>query len=553
MVVSGGRTSALTLTVANTGELTSEPVALGVRLPAGVTWTGSLDDPLWACVAGGSPAQVRCDGPALAPEGTAQLALPLVAVAGTVGPLEPALVTATADDADDAPPVTVAVSGRAPRITIRQASVAVQDDDRGQVAFVVAAERDDEQAADAAEVAASVTLPDNLVVDPKRASLPMPDACTASGDGRTVDCRWNVLAAGDVAEVRLPVTSGYAASSLVHIEASATGAHGPVVADAPVAGRSGGLAERFSTATGGWAVTESGAAVLSCDDGKPACRDALLGRADNNSQQMLPLDLEPADGFDRPSVPVSSSTLLSVPKGREIAFAGLYWSAVRGPSDTWSGALEHALVRGPGGAYTPVRGVVSQRTDDKDREYYASFADVTTLVRAHRDGRWSLADMAVSATRTDRDPTYYGGWALVVVYSAPGGSRVTVYDGSLWVGTSTPPPAFRFAAPAGTNARVGVVGWEGDRGLTGDRMRLGGLCTSATRDLVPLRPDGSYGSADNAFDSTAVGWRSSSSLGIDAKGFAPAKLPCDVSSLTPTTTGDQYLVGAITLRSEPLS
>ncbi len=554
LAVSGGRTSTLTLTVTNTGDLASAPVALGVRLPAGVTWSGGWDGVLWACdVVESRPGdQVRCDGPALAAGGSAQVVLPVAAAVGTVGSLEAALVTATAHDADDAPPLTLAVTGRAPQLAVRDASVTLQPDDTGAVAFAVAVQREDDAAADAADVVARVTLPANLVVDPERTSVPVPDACTTSGGGRSVECRWSTIAAGDVAEVLLPVTSDYSASTVVRIEASATGVDKPVVESVPVVGRSGGLAERFSTATGGWTVTESGAAVLSCDAQTDACRKALAGGADNNSQKMQPIDEAPPEGVARTKVPVSSSTTLTVPAGREVAFAGLYWSAVRGPSDGWSGALDHALVRGPGGAYVPVAGTATQRTDDKKRSYYSSFADVTTLVQARGGGTWSLADMAVSATRTDVDPTYYGGWALVVVYSAPGDSRVTVYDGGLWVGTNAPPPAFRFAAPAGSTARVGVVGWEGDRGLTGDRMRLGGLCTSATTSLTPLRVDGGYGDPSNAFDSTASGWRSSSSLGIDAKGFVPATLPCDVSSLTPSTSGDQYLVGAITLRSEPV-
>ena len=72
------------------------------------------------------------------------------------------------------------------------------------------------------------------------------------------------------------------------------------------------------------------------------------------------------------------------------------------------------------------------------------------------------------------------------------------------------------------------------------------------RALVPTRWGGSDGSDDNAFDSTATGWRATNSLGTDAKGFRPVRLACDVSSLTATTAGDQYLIGAITLRSEPV-
>ena len=57
------------------------------------------------------------------------------------------------------------------------------------------------------------------------------------------------------------------------------------------------------------------------------------------------------------------------------------------------------------------------------------------------------------------------------------------------------------------------------------------------------------GSRDNAFDSTATGWRAANSLGVDAKGFVEVPLPSDVASLTATTGGDQYLVGVVTVRT----
>jgi len=175
---------------------------------------------------------------------------------------------------------------------------------------------------------------------------------------------------------------------------------------------------------------------------------------------------------------------------------------------------------------------------------------VTTQVAAGGPGAWSVADVAVSASRKDSDRTYYAGWALVVVYADPDSdASVTVYDGGAWIGTSLTPPAFRFAAEAGTSARVGVVAWEGDRTNGGDRLELDGT------PLVPQRWSGTGpvggGSGDNAFDSTATGWRAGNALGTDAKGFAPTILKEDVGTLQARTTGDQYLVGAVTLRTSP--
>jgi hypothetical protein len=223
-----------------------------------------------------------------------------------------------------------------------------------------------------------------------------------------------------------------------------------------------------------------------------------------------------------------------------------------GEHDNFSDPLDSARLRGPGGTYVDVTGeVIANPTDNAGRRYYQSFADVTDLVRARGAGDWSVADVAVSKTATDKDRTYYAGWSLVVIYSDPASAAsVTVYDGGKWIGTSGAAAAFEFAAEAGSTARIGVVAWEGDRTSSGDRLVLGDTCVGGARPLVPTRAGGSSG---NAFDSTATGWRASNSLGTDAKGFGEVTLACDVSSLTATTTGDQYLIGAITLRSTPPS
>ena len=558
VTVAGGRTSDVTLTVNNLGDLDGAASTLDVDLPAGVTWTGG-DSAAWTCATLERPAvragtSVRCSGPALAAGTASRLVLPVTAPAGAVGALGTLVASASADGADSAPALAVAVAGRAPVLAVQDASVELHADDTGELAFAVAVahEVDGAPGADAADVVATLTLPGNLIVDRSSKDVRVPGACTVGQADRAVQCRWSRLAAGDLAEVLLPVRSTYSASAAVRIAVTAAGLTEPVTGSASVGGRSGGLAERFTTTTGGWDVTEAGAAVLTCASSS-SCTRAQRGEVDNNSLAMVPLDAAPPSGRERAKVAVSSSTQLTIPAGREIAFAGLYWSAVRGPHDSWSADPSRTLVRGPGGAYEPVTGTPELRSDSSGRQYYSTFADVTRLVRERGAGTWSLADMAVSLTRTDPTPTYYGGWSLVVVYAAPGAARVTVYDGGLWVGSAAPPPAFRFAAPAGSSARVGVVGWEGDAAQSGDRMRLGGLCTSTTTDLVPLRADGSRGTASNAFDSSAVGWGHASSLGIDAKGFVPTTLPCSVASLTPVTTGDQYLVGAITLRTQPLA
>jgi hypothetical protein len=87
-------------------------------------------------------------------------------------------------------------------------------------------------------------------------------------------------------------------------------------------------------------------------------------------------------------------------------------------------------------------------------------------------------------------------------------------------------------------ARIGLVSWEGDAGLSGDRMHLDGA------DLAPTsgRKD-----ANNVADSTATGAADANSFGVDAKALAGATFASDRASLVASTTQDVFLVGVVTV------
>ncbi|MBO9556491.1 MAG: hypothetical protein J7523_18095, partial [Cellulomonas sp.] len=554
-----GRTTRVGLAVRNDGDLGASGVHVRLVRPPAVTWDPASAHDGWTCT--GSPEQAVADcvsGPLGIGE-TRGLDVALGAVPGGVDALGDLTATVDGADADTSGPHAVQLTGTRPvlHLAANDPQVDVVDDAAGTVSFEVFVDGG-AGAADAAELVTTVTLPPQLTAS---AVVGGPDSgwCTVVAP-RTIRCDWRdredpddrVVAAGDSVPVVVNVLAAGSARGAVTVEAQSAGSL-EVTGSTQVDTSSAGLSPRVRL-DGGWAVTEVGAPLLSCRATDPVCRSALeKGDRDNNGLDMVPLDEARAAGVVPPNaaVAVSSTAQLAVPAGREIAFAGLYWSANIGPYDTWSSARENARLRGPSGSYADVHGtLVATPHDNAGRQYYQSFADVTAQVAAGGPGAWSVADVAVSATRKDSDRTYYAGWALVVVYADPGSdSAVTVYDGGAWIGTSLTPPTFRFAAEAGTSARVGVVAWEGDRTNGGDRLELDGT------PLVPQRWGGAGpvggGSGDNAFDSTATGWRAGNALGTDAKGFAPTILKEDVGTLQARTTGDQYLVGAITLRTSP--
>ena len=549
-----GTDATVPLHVANTGDLPAQGVTVTLSLPRGVAFGSLAGAPgAWSCSTT-SASTVQCTTGVIDAGTGLDLPVTLEAVSGFFGPVGTVTASAQARDADPSAAFGVAVDAVAPVLTLDTGDpqVWVGSAGTGTASFTVRA-----SAADAERTRATLSLPLNLLAALDIEASPT-GACTATSDKRTVTCELGTVSAGATAQVLVGVRAAGSARGVVAVTAEAEGAT-TKHSQSSVQTSSAGLNVRDSFARAD--VTEIGAPLLSCSPKIATCVSAIeKGDRDNNSLDMVPLDeAPPVPQGPRSTVPVSSTAKLVIPSDREILFAGLYWSANAGPKDTWSAPLTSARLRAPGGAYTAVTGTtIAEPTDNANRRYYQSFADVTTFVQGVGSGDWSVADIAVSGTSTDPDRTYYAGWSLVVVFSAPtSDASVTVYDGGQWIGHANLPLAFEFAADAGTLARIGVVAWEGDRAGTGDSLLLGDTCLGDSaappqRALVPTRRGGYDGLATNAFDSTATGWRATNSLGTDAKSFRPVRLACDVSSLTAVTAGDQFLIGAITVRSEPV-
>jgi RNA polymerase sigma factor (sigma-70 family) len=552
--VAPGAAAQVTARVANTGALPADAVTLRWRAPAG-TALARVEGAGWRCEVDGAAAACTGDLAAGARgELTADLTAPLGTV-GDVGGLTLTLDGAAADADVPESPGVVAVTAVPPDVTVGDAA-AVVDLQGGTVAFVVrvAGERSDGRpAAGAGGVVATVTLPPGVAFRPAGTAGSTP-GCT--GDGRVVTCALGDLAAGSVLPVQVGARAEGAVRGTVDMRVEAAGGVGATTS-AQVVVSSANLTPVWS-GVGDLQVVEVGAPLLGCVDAYGRACAAVRQDRDNNAVDMIPIDdVRPPPPGPRATVPVSSETRLDVPAGRDVVFAGLYWSGVRGPSDAWSGPLDTARLRTPGGQWTTVSADVDdvvRVSDNKKREYYQAAVDVTQIVAEGGAGAWALADAAVRAVPRDTDPTYYAGWALVVVHGTPapagtpGAAAVTVHQGGSWVGSSSTAPAFAFTAEAGARTRIGVVGWEGDRGTTGDRLSLLGV-----GPLTPQRWDGTRvvggGSSGNAFDSTATGWRYPNSLGVDAKGFDEVTLPTGVGTLTPSTGGDQYLIGVVTVRT----
>ncbi|GHG47677.1 hypothetical protein GCM10011331_08690 [Flavimobilis marinus] len=291
------------------------------------------------------------------------------------------------------------------------------------------------------------------------------------------------------------------------------------------------LSVRFE-ARGNLEIAEAGAPLMLCDGdgGSDAagsdCAKALAGELDNHRVAMVGVNDDP-----RSAGGVSSSTTVDVPEGATVRFAGLYWSA------PYEGAASNALgvahLRAPGDDYHQVIAEQVVAVTGGRSLRYGAFADVTQQVATGGGGTWSLAD-AVVADLDSSPSNAYAGWALVVVYEQQTlpDAGVIVWDGMAPLipgGRDT--VALTAASRPGADGRLGVVAFEGDRGLAGEAMVFNGADVGGP----------------NVFDSTARGW-SGSTLGTDVKAFPVGPVLAE-NAIELVTTSDGFVVAAITLRT----
>uniref|UniRef100_A0AAU2JQV4 DUF3344 domain-containing protein n=1 Tax=Streptomyces sp. NBC_00049 TaxID=2903617 RepID=A0AAU2JQV4_9ACTN len=173
----------------------------------------------------------------------------------------------------------------------------------------------------------------------------------------------------------------------------------------------------------------------------------------------------------------STRAELKVPQGAKVSYARLYWGGnlrvgeQKPPEDNG-----RVLVAEPGGAYKEVLAdtVMGHRKDAGSDAYQAS-ADVTPLVRKGGAGMWTVAQLNIAMGHSEVGA--WGGWTLVVAYEHPQEPvrRISLWDGFEALAARAPDGTVEIAgldAPPGSAGKVGVVGYDGDRGALGDSLTV---------------------------------------------------------------------------------
>ncbi|WP_264203191.1 DUF3344 domain-containing protein [Streptomyces bambusae] len=225
------------------------------------------------------------------------------------------------------------------------------------------------------------------------------------------------------------------------------------------------------------------------DQDSDSCRQVKRGAAGVNSE----FDMFYSDLDRDPNTYNSTRAELRVPAGAKVTYARLYWGGnlrvgeQKPPEDNG-----RVLIAEPGGEYKEVLADtrIGHRTADGSDAYQAS-ADVTALVAARGAGVWTVAQLNIAMGQSDVGA--WGGWTLVAAYEH---DKEPLRELSLWDGFQ---PLAGTADPAGAEAdkeagrsrgagldlrldgmnvpargagKVGIVGYDGDRGTLGDSLSV---------------------------------------------------------------------------------
>ena len=188
----------------------------------------------------------------------------------------------------------------------------------------------------------------------------------------------------------------------------------------------------------------------------------------------------------------SSSARLNIPAGSEVLWAGLYWHGI-----SPNASRNQAKFKVPGqGNYTSLTAdevqVQQAVRNGQTIELYQGVKEVTQLVKDVGSGEYTVADVT-SSEGQNRE----AGWALVVVYknSNEPFRNLSVYDGltTVFDDNPNPPPVtvpveltgFRTPSTGPFTAKLGMVVYDGDATILGDRVLLNGreLSIPGSNDL----------------------------------------------------------------------
>ncbi|WP_282042652.1 T9SS type B sorting domain-containing protein [Winogradskyella flava] len=199
----------------------------------------------------------------------------------------------------------------------------------------------------------------------------------------------------------------------------------------------------------------------------------------------------------------SSSANLDVPSDLncyQIVYAGLYWSAVVNGTEP----ISDIKFKVPGGSYLDISGTeiyYQNAANNNNSNTYAYYHNVTDILTTLPDpeGTYTVANISTLVGPKPNAEGLSAGWSLFVVYEDPllPSKYITSFDGftkiTSVINETFPVSGFTTIPTGPVRAKFAFSTIEGDRGYTGDYLRLNGTTISATNDAGNLiRPGNNF-------------------------------------------------------------
>lgn len=229
---------------------------------------------------------------------------------------------------------------------------------------------------------------------------------------------------------------------------------------------------------------------------------------------------------------MSSSDSLKLPICSEVSWAGLYWSARVNTNTTNYASRNQVKIKVNNGAYTTITAdnLLDVTSIPGNQNFsmagYYCFKNITNLVQpTNGNGRFTIANM-VAQTGSNN---LFGAWSIVVVYknSLQSMRNLTVFDGMAYVSNQNnldiPISGFTTPSVGPVSFELGVIAYEGDRSIQGDRLQFNG--NGSFIDVPdPLRNTNDFFNSSITSNGALTPYRNPSynnTLGCDAGIFIP--------------------------------
>lgn len=256
----------------------------------------------------------------------------------------------------------------------------------------------------------------------------------------------------------------------------------------------------------------------------------------NNQFRMGFIDID-----DDPDTFNSSSAELATNSDcNAIKHVGLYWTASYADKNRTED-ITSVKIKFPGkNEYTTLNNgtVIHDYYNDPDALFkqYSCYKDITNMVLSldNPNGMYTVANVPATTSEVNDDKELgnglAAGWTMIVIYedTSKPRKRFYVYDGFVNIDAKAKPVSFSFdnfqTIPKGAvNGKIGVISYEGDKGIRGDRFqvysRLTGKYKSITDSTNPMNNFFNANITENGKNITTRIPASQNTLGYDADLF----------------------------------